>query len=347
MYKVDYSDFNKFIVSLGVGCILLAFLVPWLFLRELGSWLAPTTSLSGLLPEARGLLETRCHIAHTVMAIIPYYTSSFFLLGFALMIWGLTRWHGNQKVLDEQAILSKDKLKREVQRMSDDQIERKTAEEVSEYAIPEIEQAVQEIPEPSGEQPDMVNTKPAVSLTEDIAQHRAIEDAVAQKVYECFSGRYNVLHNHRLKWVEFDILMQAISPGYPDFAVEIKYSPRGFKDMAAQAAAFKLITGCLLYREMFHRDIVPVLLMLTRDERSPEPIVDVSNLRRTLDEIRIVGQARQMGVNLTAHFTTFEDFQGLSCEELDRLFLGQSRESQKSESRDRFTPHDRFGRSDS
>ena len=342
MYKVDYSDFNKFIVSLGVGCIVLAFLVPWLFLHELGTWLTPSVSLAGLSPEARGLLQARCHITNGVLGVIPYFMGMAILVGLASMGWGLARWHANQKVLDEQALWSKDKLKREVQRMSDDQIERTTAEEVSEYAIPEIEQAVQEIPEPSGEQPDIVHTKPAVSST-DIAQHRAVEAAVAQKLMECFGNRYNVLPNHRLKWAEFDVIMQAINPACPDLAVEVKYSPRGFKEMALQAAAFKLITGCFLYKDTFRRNIVPVLLVLVEDERISAPVVDVSSLRRTLQEIRIVGQAGQIGVNLTAHITTFADFQGLSGEELDRLFLGQSRQSEKPESRDRFRPHDRFG----
>ena len=59
MAQIEYGDFYKFIVSLGIALVLAAILVPWLFLREPFDLMIEASRLSGLTPTAQQIVLLR------------------------------------------------------------------------------------------------------------------------------------------------------------------------------------------------------------------------------------------------------------------------------------------------
>ena len=58
MEKLNYNDFNKFLVSLGVILIGLALLIPWLFLKE--SYNIPTKiEIDSLTDISKNIIEVK------------------------------------------------------------------------------------------------------------------------------------------------------------------------------------------------------------------------------------------------------------------------------------------------
>ena len=71
MASVEYSDYHKFIVSLGVVLLAFSVLGPWLFLREPFDLMVEAQKLRSLTPEAQYLVTTRQHIVAAIMRLLP------------------------------------------------------------------------------------------------------------------------------------------------------------------------------------------------------------------------------------------------------------------------------------
>lgn len=313
VYKVDYGDFNKFIVSLGMACIALAVLGPWLFLRELGSWLVERSNEAELSKRACELLSARYDIARFVLLVFPWFSAIMGAVGLSLVVWGLVRWRTKQGVIDQESVLKNTKLEREVERMTETQIEHKAQEEIrdliAENAIPD--------------RPAQVEPELTVSAEDGLGQrhepvsvhsYRQTEQAVADILRSLFSKTHLIRTNVHVGTAEFDVLIEAPRSTGPDFLVETKFSPRGFKHLAVSAAALQLMANCVIYTKSTGRHAKPVLLLVVPDDL-------MSTGLGSRQSQRVLEQARALGLDLAVHFLPLERLQELDSLELMRIFL--------------------------
>ena len=95
MEKLNYNDFNKFLVSLGVILIGLALLIPWLFLKE--SYNIPSKSeIDSLTEISKNIFEVKQGYLLIFSNLIPWISVFLIIAGIFLAVSGLTRWYKKQ-----------------------------------------------------------------------------------------------------------------------------------------------------------------------------------------------------------------------------------------------------------
>src|SRR5512141_175558 len=98
MAQLEYGDFYKFVASAGIALVAGAFAVPWLFLREPFDLTIDASKLKTLTPIAQSAVMHRQLLVARVLPCLPWVSLVIAMLGLALAIWGLERWHTRQKI---------------------------------------------------------------------------------------------------------------------------------------------------------------------------------------------------------------------------------------------------------
>jgi hypothetical protein len=239
-FDIDYSDFYKFITSIGTGLIGISVLVPWLFLREPFDLLNKQKDIDSLTPIAKVIVKNRQILVGQIISILPYFSVTTLIFGFILLLGGSILWFTkNQNITDKQHKANLDKLLREIEPATQQQVESKIRNDIGKA-------------ETLG-----INEKSQESI---VSRAYQIERQLIQKIEMCYSSEYEVFSNHRLKDVFFDVLLIADNWAKKDFFVEIKYLrhnlsyniiQNGFKQIANIKSAYaneanSLVVGYLL-----------------------------------------------------------------------------------------------------
>jgi hypothetical protein len=222
--KVEYSDFNRFLVSAGYVLIGLALLLPYFYLRENFDLQLEATKIRELTPIAQQIVSEKQHFALLVMRAIPWLSALFIILGLFTLSIGMNKWIKRQKIEDV----------RQSEELSKLQAERRTID--LENAAAELKvQKVSEDEVIKNNEKELEKTYPLITPDEkkSLAQtYFVVEQLLAEKFRAEFSSRYNILTNYRINDSFFDIIL---SPSKRDFKgldltkdviVEIKYSTK-------------------------------------------------------------------------------------------------------------------------
>ncbi|HBL75142.1 MAG: hypothetical protein A2W90_05675 [Bacteroidetes bacterium GWF2_42_66] len=98
MEKIEYSDLNKFLVSIGVTLIIVAFILPWLYLKEPFDLSLTQEQISKLTNEAQKIIVIRQNFILRTINYIQYLSIGLFVSGLTSIIIGLCRWIKKQKM---------------------------------------------------------------------------------------------------------------------------------------------------------------------------------------------------------------------------------------------------------
>jgi hypothetical protein len=81
--QIEYGDFYKFVVSLGIALVLAAILVPvpWLFLREPFDLMVEASRLGQLTPTAQHIVSVRQTYLFRLLPIVPWFSFSVLVMG--------------------------------------------------------------------------------------------------------------------------------------------------------------------------------------------------------------------------------------------------------------------------
>lgn len=247
--KIEYSDFYKFVVSIGVGIISLAILIPWLFLREPFDLFHSQEDLSLLTPLAQSIIERRLSLLKVAMTVIPCTIMTLFVVGLVLVaLGGVLWWKNNQRILDEKHRLDLEALKRQL------------------GSLPETEILAQQEGEATA---DITQEIDGRDLVEEIALERddfvrtanEVETSLANIFKRCLSSSYEILVHKRLGMVYFDLLMLAKERADRDYIVEIRYIKRGFKYNWLRDNLFKISYAGIIFEKETGRQVLPILVI--------------------------------------------------------------------------------------
>jgi len=118
MSQFEYTDLNKFFVSIGVFLIGLTFLLPWLFFKENFDLLIKSEDLKTYTKTAQYIINQRQSIVSSFPIIILVISSCAFLTGIFLCIKGIKGWYKTEKLKLLANKLSNDMTTQEIQRYS-------------------------------------------------------------------------------------------------------------------------------------------------------------------------------------------------------------------------------------
>ncbi len=207
MPQLEYGDYYKFVISCGIGLILVSVGLPWLFLHEPFDLLIETSKLASLTPLARDVVLHRQRIVSIIFILIPYATAIFCVSGTAMTIYGLINWRKRQVMRDEGEEIDLGRKRFEYQQMTQGQIEEQVRADVV------------------GQGPDILPpSADAQSATVDAAVQAYLEsenaflDALESRLPE----GYELLRHQRSMSYTFDAVVRSNRTGAPEYMIDIK-----------------------------------------------------------------------------------------------------------------------------
>ena len=305
MTKVEYSDFYRFLASLGIVLISLALLLPWLFLREPFDATITTSQLSGLTTTSQALINTRQTTALWFLRNIIWISGILTGIGFGLLIFGVVLWSKKQRFIDDKEHLEAEKLKREIESM--------TPTQIAEKVIKETEAEIQaEVPAPPTDKPYQRYVPTALQ------DYLRIEAIVVRKLVTCF-GRNRVLDNQRVGDRGYDVILLPAQAPLQDVIIEIKVvkNPASLVRTRIENTIHHLLQGLTLYRFTANLNATGMLLYVLLEELAADQ--DRFALYRDLAKEFIQGFPQAIGV----HFVTEEQLNDLKCDDLKTMVYPQ------------------------
>ena len=118
MSQFEYTDLNKFFVSIGVFLIGLTFFLPWLFFRENFDLLIKSEDLKTYTDIARDILSQRQGIVSYFPTAILIISSITFLFGIIFCYKGIRGWIKAERLKQEASQLSNKMATQEVEKLS-------------------------------------------------------------------------------------------------------------------------------------------------------------------------------------------------------------------------------------
>ncbi len=118
MSQFEYTDLNKFKVSIGVSLIGLTFLLPWLFFKENFDLLIKTEELKTYTETAQNIVKQRQLIVSYFPIVILIIILLTFLLGIFLCYKGIIGWNKNERLKREAIQLSNKLLTQETEKFA-------------------------------------------------------------------------------------------------------------------------------------------------------------------------------------------------------------------------------------
>jgi hypothetical protein len=208
MTKPDFSDFYKFLASLGIILISLSFVIPWLFLHETFDISIKVDEISQLTSDAQALIGIRQRYALMILQNIGWISIVIGVVGLVLFLTGIALWWSKkQTILDEKENLELLKLRYDVEKL----IPKLTAEEISENVLIETSDNSEGITPQENKNYNLLS----------IIQYFEIEKAVINKLQECF-GEKSILTNRKIGKSNIDAILLARGPRRRDVIIEIK-----------------------------------------------------------------------------------------------------------------------------
>src|SRR5688572_1483801 len=120
--KIEFSNFYKFLTSIGLVLIVSALLLPWLILKNEYNINISDNDLSNLTLEAQELYSDKTNLLHYVFKLLPIVAIIFFVCGIFIFIYGIMYWYKRQSIIDQTENLALIKLRSEIQPLTSSQI---------------------------------------------------------------------------------------------------------------------------------------------------------------------------------------------------------------------------------
>lgn len=297
--KFEFGDFYKFVVSLGIVLVGLAFIVPWLFLSQPFDLLVEAEKIKLLTQSAQTVICQRQQVIEWIIGIIPTFTwISGVLGGILFFLGGFLWWRKSQSLTDEYNKLNLELLKRQLKPASTEELQEKVAEAKAE--IDEVEPF-----EPLEGTKERLTT----SLRFDVIE---FESKLKDKLSSCFLNTHEILVDQRLGSAMFDYVLLSKHPSIPDYVIETKYLRYGFQYGWLKDNAIKQVLAATLYQKDAHRKVVPVLLVAAPKELLKRTSTD--NYIKRIKNDPIVRSS-----NVTVSFLDTEEMDSLDCSQLHKL----------------------------
>jgi len=298
MTNIEYSDFYKFLSSLGLVLISLALLLPWLFLREPFDISISASDLANLTPAAQSIINVRQETALWFLQNIKWVSALLSISGIAFLSTGITLWVRKQQKLDQRDDVELAIKKLELEKMTPTQILEKAVREIQEVNTDEKEE------KPS----------PVVLVSKPLQDYLRIENLIINKLTQCF-GQDSVLPNSRIKDTAYDVILFSGSSQRNDVLFEIKVSMARFDRSRIYGAIHQVSAGLEDYQKTTQRKAVGIVLLLLSSKVNDETLHSNKDfVEKIASEINT-----EKAENIQLILTTEEEFINLSGDEMKAL----------------------------
>ncbi|MHB1146394.1 MAG: hypothetical protein ACYC01_02235 [Lutibacter sp.] len=263
MNKIEFTDVNRFLASLGLISIGLAFFLPWFINQSNTLLIIEQKKILELTPTAQLIIAKQQDTLWTVNKLLPYISIGLILLGVVLLICGIVKWKKRQAVLDK--IQDEELKSKEISNLS--------SQEKRDLIESEIVKTEQEEDEPT-----IVTPNTETQRQEEIDNYIQIENSIFLQLSTNYKANYTASQNVRIADSNFDIILKSKDQTqYKDRIVEIKFFKKQLTYEQIKDAATKLIFACNQYETNFKRRTYPVLIIIYTELEFDETIKQFKN----------------------------------------------------------------------
>ena len=236
MNKVDFSDINKFLTSLGLILIGLALFLPLYIHQNINILLIEKESLNKTTCIAKNILKNQQEYLFTLNKWLPVIMAILILGGIALIIFGLINWKARQKV---------------IYGIQDEELRLKKSEGISK----------EEKKEMIGSE---IKSTSELDKQKKIHQYIQIEDSIYMKLSRHYAVNYIVEQNIRIDRYNFDIILKSkYINKRSDIILEIKYYKQKTTNIQLLSATRLFLMSISHYEQALQRpQIIPILVII-------------------------------------------------------------------------------------
>lgn len=241
MNRIEFTDINRFLTSLGTIFIGLAFLLPWFIIQNNSVILIQEVKIKQLTPTAREIIKNQQNTLLTVNNLFPTASFVIILLGFLMLIFGLVRWNKRQAISDK--IQDEELKSKEFQNLS--------AEVKREIIADEIEIA-------SGDELNIDE-----NLNEDIDNYLNIENRIYLQLSEYYKREFSPSQNIKIGHFNYDVILKSKDISLrSDKIVEIKFYKNTITLENLKEASIQLALSAKNYDKTFRRRSLATLMVI-------------------------------------------------------------------------------------
>jgi hypothetical protein len=276
--KLEFGDFYKFITSIGIGLLVLAFAIPWAFLREDFDLRLTGAELQNIPIESKAIIERRWHLDALIFAHLPATSVALAVIGLLLLAFGCFGWWKRQRVRDDLETWTAQKTKMELESM--------TKSQILASAGAEVQASVEEIQAESDP-----STEPTVEPTA-VSSYIALEERVGARLKECLARMYDVLSQQRLGAAFFDFILRSRDGQGSDVVIELKARPKHFNTNVVLTGLRQAAIAAQSYAAALYRKPTPLLLLVVSEGSGSanalrDRVIQIRSLDSTLGGVKV------------------------------------------------------------
>jgi len=261
--KLEFSDINRYFVSIGTILIAISFLLPYFYLKENFGIIISETDYKSYTEISRKIIDNKQQNILFFQNYIIEISASILLIGIIFTIIGIVRWNKRQSKIDKKFDKELEKLEIEIKQLTPEEKEEKLNEEVL-----QVTESSQEI-----------NSNLPVQDYRSIRNiYETVESTIINKITQ-----YNLLNNSYDLYTEIKVAnkyIDALLKGKEkDIIVEIKYMNRNISIMMLRDLTQRFDYLLEFYKKTTKKTIQGKMLVVYNDTEINEEQVIKAKLR--------------------------------------------------------------------
>lgn len=243
MNKIEFGDVNRFLTSLGLIFLGLAFFLPWFINQNDKLLTIEQENINKLTPTAQKIIKSQQDTLLTINDTFPYLSFGLIVIGLLLLIIGIIRWNIRQAISDR--IQDEELKSKEIQNLSSQDKRELIANEIENYESESEEDAEIE------------------NIDQNIDNYIKIENQIYLQLNQAYKSRFTLSQNIKIGDYNYDIILKSRSLETDnDRIVEIKFHKTMLTIENLKDAATQLVLSAKNYEFTFKRRTLPFLIII-------------------------------------------------------------------------------------
>lgn len=245
MNRIEFSDVNRFLTSLGLIFIGLAFFLPWVVNQSQEALTIESEKLKRLTPTAQIVIKEQQDTILFINNIFPYLCLALIILGLVLLLIGIIRWTKRQAIADK--IQDEELKSKEIQNLSSHDKREIIAEEISTANANDGEEEQEE----------------EETINSNIDRYLNIENQIYLQLNAAYKNRFTLNQNIKIGDFNYDVIMKSRDRAIDnDRIVEFKFYPNILTLENLINATTQLVMSSKNYEVAFKRRTLPFLIII-------------------------------------------------------------------------------------
>lgn len=282
MQKIEFGDINRFFVSIGLFLVGFALIIPYFYLKEDFGLYLNEEDVAKYDTQIVEIIQVKRNQVACLQKIKPFFSVALIIGGIVFCFIGIKRWLKRQVKLDEKLDNEVAKSKLDLKASTPEQRVANAKKEVAETEI--------------AEQLESGAESPQNSKNKGYLNYMAIEDKFFNYFKSVKNSNFDILQQPKIGNRFFvDILLRAKTNKFSDRIIEVKYFQNQLPLSSIEDSITKLATYISYYKENTNKRVIPILLIVYKNDKLGKPrvfeykkrIMEYSNGIPELDRIKV------------------------------------------------------------